>query len=90
NLTRITQQGVNKIVDTFRKYKTEKRHSRVVDLKEIEANNYNLNISLYVDTTQPTEDIDVKEEIKRFKQLKLDRDKIEKKMLKDMKVLGYE
>ena len=44
-----------------------KRYFSVVDMKELEENEFNLNIPRYVDTFEPEEEIDLKEAIKGFK-----------------------
>jgi len=44
-----------------------KRYFSVVDMDELEENEYNLNIPRYVDTFEPELEIDLKEAIKEFK-----------------------
>lgn len=43
-----------------------KRYFEVVDMEELEENEFNLNIPRYVDTFEPEEEIDLKEAIDRF------------------------
>ncbi|OYR82317.1 hypothetical protein DJ84_10800, partial [Halorubrum ezzemoulense] len=74
----------------FRGWTTEDRVSRTVSLDEIRENDYNLNIALYVDTTEPEEDIDVKEELARLRDLQSERDDIEATMTEHMEALNYE
>jgi type I restriction enzyme M protein len=45
----LSEDGIRRIVDTFRKRDDNPRFSRVVSLDEIERNKYNLNIPRYVD-----------------------------------------
>lgn len=90
NQNQLTEEGIKKIVQTFREYKTIERHSRVVDLEEIKQNDYNLNIALYVDTTEPEEDIDVEEELQKLKELKKEREEIEDRMMEHIEALDYE
>ncbi len=56
NKNRLRAQDIHKIVDAFTRLAEIPRYSRMVPLAEIEANDYNLNIPRYVDTTEP-EDI---------------------------------
>lgn len=56
---RLTQEHVDKIVDTYQFRKEEERYSRCVSMEEIEKNDYNLNISRYVSTAKPEEKIDL-------------------------------
>jgi type I restriction enzyme M protein len=46
-----------------------KRYFAVVDIEELEENEFNLNIPRYVDTFEPEEEIDIKEAIKEFQTL---------------------
>ncbi len=58
NKNRLRSQDIHKIVDVFNKQTEIKRYSRMVPLAEIasEANDYNLNIPRYIDSSEP-EDI---------------------------------
>jgi type I restriction enzyme M protein len=47
-------------VNAFRTFKDEDRFCRVVPLEEIEENDFNLNISRYVDVTEDEEIPDVR------------------------------
>jgi type I restriction enzyme M protein len=61
-----------------------------VSLDEIRENDYNLNIALYVDTTEPGEEIDVAEELATLRELQAERDAIEATMSEHMEALNYE
>ena len=58
NKNRLRAQDIHRIVEVFNQRLEQPRYSRVVPLTEINdpANNYNLNLSRYIDTTNP-EDI---------------------------------
>ncbi|MDQ6909440.1 MAG: type I restriction-modification system subunit M [Actinomycetota bacterium] len=53
---RLRSQDVHRIVDVFNKQSEVERYSRLVPFAEIEANDFNLNISRYIDSSDP-EDI---------------------------------
>lgn len=89
NQNQLTEEGIQEIVDKYRNWETEERVSRVVDLDEIRENDYNLNIALYVDTTEPEEDIDVSKELQKLKELQKEREEIEETMQEHLEVLGY-
>ena len=55
----LTDEHISKIIGTYQHRKEEKRYSRRVELEEIERNGYNLNISRYVSTAMPEEEIDL-------------------------------
>ena len=49
----LLSEHIEKIVDTYKYRKEEKRYSRCVSMEEIEKNDYNLNISRYISTAKP-------------------------------------
>ncbi|WCR13054.1 N-6 DNA methylase [Paracoccus seriniphilus] len=56
----LLQEHINKIVETYQHRKEEDRYSRVVSLDEIEKeHDFNLNISRYVSTAEPEEEVDL-------------------------------
>ena len=85
----LRDKDVEKIVSTLDNYKEIEKYSRIVTLDEIKENNYNLNISRYIDTTEEEEQIDVEQSIKELKQLEQEREKIEATMYSFLKELGY-
>ncbi len=60
NQNKLRPQDIEKIVATFDDYEEIKRYSRVVELSEIQENDYNLNIRRYADTSPPPEIFDVR------------------------------
>jgi type I restriction enzyme M protein len=60
NQNQLREEDIEHIVSTFEAYADEKRYSRVVDISEIEENDWNLNIRRYADTTPPPEQYDVR------------------------------
>jgi len=50
---------VEKIVSTYQNRNDEERYSRRVSIEEIEKNGFNLNISRYVSTAEPEEEIEL-------------------------------
>jgi len=60
NQNKLRAIDIAKVVDTFNDYQTIKRYSKVVELSEIEENDYNLNIRRYADTSPPPEIFDVR------------------------------
>ncbi len=90
NQNELTEEGIDHIVKNFNGWTTEERVSRTVSIEEIRENDYNLNIALYVDTTEPKEDIDLAEELATLRELQAERDKIESRMTDHMEALNYE
>ncbi|MBR3987644.1 MAG: SAM-dependent DNA methyltransferase [Bacteroidales bacterium] len=65
------QQAIADVVDEldemFDNPELRKRYFAVVDMEEIEENEFNLNIPRYVDTFEPEEQIDLQEAIRDFR-----------------------
>jgi type I restriction enzyme M protein len=53
NKNRLRSQDIHKIVDVFTKQLEQPRFSRMVPVSEIAANDYNLNIPRYIDSSEP-------------------------------------
>jgi type I restriction enzyme M protein len=90
NQNELTEDGLDHITRNFNEWTTEERVSRVVPIEEIRENDYNLNIALYVDTTEPEEPIDVAEELTKLRDLQEERNEIESQLTDYMEALGYE
>jgi len=60
NKNRLRAQDVHKIVDAFTRQAEIPKYSRLVPVAEIEANDFNLNLPRYIDSTEPEDlqDID--------------------------------
>ena len=68
---------------------TVEKYARVVPLAEIEGNDWNLNISRYVDTSEAEERIDVAEAVRTLRELECDRARAEATMNRYLAELGY-
>ena len=55
----LTEEHIGKIIDTYQHRKEESRYAKRVGMEEIEKNDFNLNISRYVSTAQPEEEINL-------------------------------
>lgn len=56
---RLAPEHIQKIVDTYKHRTPEERYSKRVSMAEIQANDYNLNISRYISTAVAEEEIDL-------------------------------
>jgi type I restriction enzyme M protein len=56
---KLLPEHIDKIIDTYQFRKEEERYARRVPMDEIESNGFNLNISRYISTALPEEDIDL-------------------------------
>jgi type I restriction enzyme M protein len=82
-------KNITRIVDAFRAWKDEDRFCRIVDMKEIEENDFNLNISRYIDTLEPEKPVDVKAELNKLWAAEKARDEAAARMNALLKEMGY-
>ncbi|MBJ7372574.1 MAG: type I restriction-modification system subunit M [Pseudomonas sp.] len=55
----LTDENIAKIIETYQFRREEPRYARRVEMKEIEKNGYNLNISRYISTSSAEAEIDL-------------------------------
>lgn len=90
NQNSLRPEDISKVVDAYTAYQDVEKYARVVPLDEIRQNDYNLNISRYVDTAQETEAVDIGAVIRELRALETERTKLEVKVYGYLKELGYE
>lgn len=68
NQNELIETNIDKIVSTYDHFVTtnleeipNEKYARIVDLEEISGNDYNLNISRYIDTSEPESEVDLHE-----------------------------
>lgn len=59
NQNKLREQDIEKIVNTYKAFKTKDKYSFKAKLKDIIENEYNLNIPRYVDTFEEEEPVDI-------------------------------
>lgn len=84
----LTDENIEKIYSTYKKRKDVEKFARKVSVKEIEENDFNLNITRYVDTFVEEEPIDIKANLKELEVLEPELQKLEKQMVEYLKELG--
>ena len=89
NQNRLRDQDIEHIASTFHAYADVEKYARVVPLAEIEQNDWNLNISRYVDTSEEEERIDVAEAVRKLRNLEQERAAAEATMNRYLAELGY-
>ena len=65
----LREEDIDKIIDTYRNRQDEDRYARAVSFSEIIDNGYNLNITRYVSTALPEEQIDLQAVHKKLQEL---------------------
>ena len=82
-------EQVQKIVATTHAFADVERYARVVPLSEIEKNDYNLNISRYVETAEAQEKVDLADAIRKLREAEHARDTAKGIMDQFLRELGY-
>ena len=85
----LRDEDLDKTLDTYSKYTSVERYCSVCDLEEIKENDYNLNISRYVDTTEPEVPVVIEDVIDELKDLESKRNESGDKLNEYLKELGY-
>lgn len=82
-------EDLKKIWDAFDDHKDIEKYAKVASLEDIANNDYNLNVTRYVDVTEPEEKIDVQRAYTELKQTEQKRMETEKLLENYLKELGY-
>ena len=85
---KLSDENITQIVAAFKAFADIDKLATVVGLDELEENDYNLNISRYVVTTDPEEPIDVQAELEKLRELEKKRVEAEEKMNGYLEALG--
>ncbi len=90
NQNYLRDEDVKKIAATVHAFKDVERYARVVPVAEIEKNDYNLNISRYVDTAEEQEKVDVAAAVAKLREAEQARDEAKAVMHGFLRELGYD
>jgi type I restriction enzyme M protein len=85
----LRKQNIEKIVKAYDDYQDVEKFARVIDAKEIEENEFNLNVRRYIDNAAEEEVINVSEVWGELTKLEKEREKIDKKVEGYLKGLKY-
>ncbi len=84
----LTEENIEKIYSTYKARADVEKFARKVSLKEIEENDFNLNITRYVDTFTEEAPVDIQANLKELAELEPELQKLEKQMNVYLKDLG--
>lgn len=90
NKNKLREEDIDKIVNVFDEYKNVEKYANVVDLETIKENDYNLNISRYVDTSEEEEEIDIELVLQDIRELKIKSADMEEKLNGYLEELGFD
>ena len=85
----IDREHIDGIVEAYQAFENVERFAHVADLEEIKANDFNLNISRYVDTTEPLEVMSVEDALSQLRDAERRRDEAVAKMDALLAELGF-
>ncbi|MFA6973489.1 MAG: type I restriction-modification system subunit M [Parcubacteria group bacterium] len=89
NQNRLRKKDIEKIVSAFEGYRDIEKYARVVDLKEIKENEFNLNVRRYVENGDEEEVVDVKAVWKELSEIEKEKEAVDKKVENYLKELKY-
>jgi len=93
-LKRLGDEHIKKIADVYTSFTEEKGFSRIVSLDEIQENNYNLNVPLYVMPIEMREEIDITKEFSELEELEKERQEVARRLRQYLiginQVFGYQ
>lgn len=90
NQNRLRDEDVDKIIETYKNREEIEKYSHVATLKEVEDNEYNLNIPRYVDTFEEEEEIDIKQVQQEIKKIDKQIGEVDKELNVYLKELGLD
>ena len=85
----LNQEHIDHIVATYQTYEDVERFAHVADLEEIAGNDYDLNISRYVDTTEPVDVMSVEDALAQLREAERRRDEAVARMDELLAGMGY-
>lgn len=89
NKNNLRDKDVERIINTFDNYEDVDKYAQVVSIENIAENDYNLNISRYVDTTEEEEEVDIAKAIGDIRVIKNKLNSNEEKLNIYLEELGF-
>jgi type I restriction enzyme M protein len=86
---KLREEDINKILQTYKAFKTVPKYAHRATLEEIAENDFNLNIPRYVDNYVKEPEVDIVQVQKEIKTLEVELAETRKQMDKYLKELGY-
>lgn len=90
NQTFLRERHIKKIFETYREFAPVDKFASVVEIEAIRANDFNLNISRYVDIAEEEEQLDVAVELRKLRVAENARAEAEAKMNQLLAELGFD
>lgn len=84
----LSDEQIDKIIQTYAERKDVEKYAHVATIEEIAENEYNLNISRYVETYDEEEPIDIKAELYQIEELEKKSDSLKEEVSEYFRELG--
>jgi type I restriction enzyme M protein len=88
NQNLLEDEHVKKVVDAYDKGEDVDKFMRIVDMKEIKENDYNLNIARYIDTSNEVVLVDLEETLAKIQEIEEREKEIDEKLVGYLNELG--
>lgn len=88
NQNTLTEENIAKIITTYQNRQDIDKFAKNISKQEIEKNDYNLNITRYIDNTKKEEEIDINQEVQDIKNLTKEEQEINQSIEKYCQELG--
>ncbi|MEM0172447.1 type I restriction-modification system subunit M [Thermofilum sp.] len=79
-LNSLSDENIRRIAEAYKNFRDIEGFAKVVSLDEVRANNYNLNVTLYVTPAEKGEEIDIFKEFEKLKALEAERAEVMTKL----------
>ena len=89
-MNELTEEHIDAIVKMYTERKDVDKYAKVVEIKDIISNDFNLNIPRYVDSFEEEEQIDINAETRKLKELDTKAKAVEEKLADYFRELGLE
>ena len=83
------EEHINKVLNAVKERKDIEKFARKVQPEEIAENDFNLNITRYVDTFEEEEEIDIEANLNELKDINKEIEELEKEMQEHLNKLGF-
>jgi len=90
NKNRLRGEDIQAIIDAYEAYEDNDKFAKVATLDDIKKNDYNLNITRYVDTSVDEDEIDIEEVIARISEREQELSESKEKINSFLEQLGFE
>lgn len=90
NKNRLREEDIQAIVDAYEAFEEKEKYATLATLEDIKKNDYNLNITRYVDTSEEEEEIDIEKVISRISEREQELAESKEKLNAFLEQLGFE